>query len=102
MLRYAVGRVVWTIPVVFVAVSLTFFLVRASGGDPFRHGPLVGLTHPGGWVKYGDYQPETIRANIRRRYGLDLPWYEQYGNCRKVATLSLGPSLRSARARSRR
>ena len=31
---------------------------------------------------------------MRRRYGLDLPWYEQYGNyLAGVATLNLGPSL---------
>jgi oligopeptide transport system permease protein len=94
MLRYALARLVWTIPVVFVAVTLTFFLVRSIGGDPFRHGPLVGLTAQGGWQKYGDYQPQSIRDNMRRRYGLDLPWYEQYGNYLVgVATLNLGPSL---------
>jgi oligopeptide transport system permease protein len=94
MLRYVLSRIVWTIPVVFIAVTLTFFLVRSIGGDPFRHGPLVGLTAQGGWQKYGDYQPKSIRDNMRRRYGLDLPWYEQYGNyLAGVATFSLGPSL---------
>ena len=94
MLRYAIHRLVWTIPVVLLAITLTFFLVRSTGGDPFRHGPLVGLTATGGWQKYGDAQPESIRANMRRRYGLDLPWYEQYGNyVVGVATFSLGPSL---------
>jgi oligopeptide transport system permease protein len=94
VLRYALRRLFWTIPVVFVAVTLTFFLVRSVGGDPFRHGPLVGLTAQGGWQKYGDYQPQSIRDNMRRRYGLDLPWYEQYGNYLVgVATLNLGPSL---------
>ena len=94
MLRYAIHRIVWTIPVVLLAITLTFFLVRSTGGDPFRHGPLVGLTATGGWQKYGDPQPESIRENMRRRYGLDLPWYEQYGNyVVGVATFSLGPSL---------
>jgi oligopeptide transport system permease protein len=69
--------------------------VRATGGDPFRHGPLFGLTNmESGWKKYGDYQPPSIRENMRRRYGLDLPWYEQYGTyLAGVATFSLGPSL---------
>ena len=94
VLRFAVSRIVWTIPVVLIAVTLTFFLVRSIGGDPFRHGPLVGLKSEGGWSKYGDYQPKSIRDNMRRRYGLDLPWYEQYGNYLVgVATFSLGPSL---------
>ena len=94
MLRYAINRIAWTIPVVLLAITLTFFLVRSTGGDPFRHGPLVGLTATGGWQKYGDPQPQSIRDNMRRRYGLDLPWYEQYGNyVVGVATFSLGPSL---------
>jgi oligopeptide transport system permease protein len=47
-----------------------------------------------GWVKYGDYQPPAIRRNQRERYGLDLPWYQQYGNyLRGVATFDFGPSL---------
>jgi oligopeptide transport system permease protein len=94
VLRYAARRIIWTIPIVFLAVSLAFFLVRATGGDPFRHGPLVGLTGQGGWRKYGDFQPQSIRENIRRRYALDLPWYQQYGNyLAGVATFDLGPSL---------
>jgi oligopeptide transport system permease protein len=94
MLRYAVARVVWTIPVVLIAVTLTFFLVRSTGGDPFRHGRLVGLTGNQGWTKYGDAQPDSIRGNLQRRYGLDLPWYEQYANyVAGVFTFSLGPSL---------
>ena len=94
MLRYAFARIIWTLPVVFVAVTLTFFLVRSIDGDPFRHGPLVGLTAQGGWQKYGDYQPQSIRDNMRRRYGLDLPWYEQYTNyLGGIATFNLGPSL---------
>jgi oligopeptide transport system permease protein len=94
VLRYAVDRILWTIPVVLVAITLTFFLVRATGGDPFRHGPLLGLTATGQWQKYGDFQPKSIRDNIRRRYGLDLPWYEQYANyVAGVATFNLGPSF---------
>ena len=62
MLRNVLSRIVWTIPVVFIAVTLTFFLIRSIGGDPFRHGPLVGLTAQGGWQKYGDYQPQSDEA----------------------------------------
>ena len=103
MLRYALARIVWTIPVILVAITLTFFLVRSIGGDPFRHGPLVGLAVPtSGWQKYGDYQPRSIRENMRRQHGLDLPWYEQYGNyLASVATFS-PPRSPSATGRWRR
>ena len=93
MTAFVVKRVLWTIPILWVVVTICFFMMRAIGGDPFRHGPLLGLSNVG-WTKYGDYQPEAIRRNQRDRYGLDLPWYEQYANyLRGVATLDFGPSL---------
>jgi oligopeptide transport system permease protein len=90
---FVVRRVLWTIPILWVVVTIVFFMMRSIGGDPFRHGPLLGLSS-NAWVKYGDYQPEAIRENQRERYGLDLPWYEQYANyLRGVGTLDFGPSF---------
>jgi oligopeptide transport system permease protein len=90
---FIVRRVLWTIPILWVVVTIVFFMMRSIGGDPFRRGPLLGLSNVG-WVKYGDYQPQAIRRNQRERYGLDLPWYQQYGNyLRGVATFDYGPSL---------
>ena len=81
-------------PVLFLVVTLIFFMMRSIGGDPFRHGPLLGLNAQGGWVKYGDYQPPAIRRNLAERYGLDLPWHEQYLNfLQGVVTFDYGPSL---------
>jgi oligopeptide transport system permease protein len=93
MAVFLVRRVVWTVPIVFVVVTLLFFMMRAIGGDPFRHGPLFGLSNEA-WVKYGDFQPAAIRRNQREKYGLDRPWYRQYADyVRGVFTLDLGPSL---------
>ena len=93
MTAFVIRRVLWTIPILWIVVTILFFMMRSIGGDPFRHGPLLGLSNVG-WVKYGDYQPEAIRRNQRERYGLDLPWYEQYANyLRGVVTLDFGPSL---------
>jgi oligopeptide transport system permease protein len=93
MAGFILRRVLWTIPILWVVVTIVFFMMRSIGGDPFRRGPLLGLSNVG-WVKYGDYQPPAIRRNQRERYGLDLPWYQQYGNyLRGVATLDFGPSL---------
>jgi oligopeptide transport system permease protein len=90
---FVIRRVLWTIPILWIVVTIVFFMMRSIGGDPFRHGPLLGLSNVA-WVKYGDYQPEAIRQNQRERYGLDLPWYEQYANyLRGVVTLDFGPSL---------
>lgn len=93
MAGFILRRLLWTIPVLWIVVTIVFFMMRSIGGDPFRHGKLVGLSNAA-WVKYGDYQPPSIRRNQREKYGLDLPWYEQYGNYLKgVVTLDLGPSL---------
>ena len=96
MTAFVLRRVLWTLPVLLVVVTTIFFMMRAIGGDPFRHGPLLGLsnTQQRKWVKYGDWQPESISENLHRRYGLDLPWYEQYGNyLLGVAMFDFGPSL---------
>ena len=93
---YVIRRVLWTLPVIFIVVTMVFFLMRSIGGDPLRHGPLVGLTSvgQGRWQKYGDYQPESIRRNQLHEFGLDLPWYEQYANYLEgVVTFDYGPSL---------
>src|ERR687887_811890 len=93
MAAFILQRVLWTIPVLWVVVTIVFFMMRSIGGDPFRHGRLLGVDGAA-WVKYGDYQPPSIRRNQREKYGLDLPWYEQYANyLRGVATLDFGPSL---------
>ena len=93
MAGFIVRRVLWTIPILWVVVTIVFFMMRSIGGDPFRRGPLLGLSNVA-WVKYGDYQPESIKRNQRERYGLNLPWYQQYGNyLRGVVTLDFGPSL---------
>jgi oligopeptide transport system permease protein len=96
MTAFVLRRVLWTLPVLLIVVTTIFFMMRAIGGDPFRHGPLLGLanTQQGKWTKYGDPQPESISENLHRRYGLDLPWYEQYGNyLAGVAMFDFGPSL---------
>ena len=56
MAAFVLRRLLWTIPILWVVVTIVFFMMRSIGGDPFRRGPLVGLSNVG-WVKYGDYQP---------------------------------------------
>jgi oligopeptide transport system permease protein len=97
MLAFILRRLLWSIPVMLVVVTAIFFLMRSIGGDPFRHGPLLGLSadpSTGRFVKYGDYRPPAIRHNLEHRYGLDLPWYRQYVNFLEgVATFNYGSSL---------
>jgi oligopeptide transport system permease protein len=92
MLEFALRRVLWTIPVLFIVVTLLFGVLQAMGGDPIRHGQLKGLSSAA-WVKSGDAKPESIERNMRRELGLDRPWYVQYAHfMRSVATLDFGPT----------
>lgn len=96
MIGFVLRRLAWTVVVLFVVVTLLFVLMRSIGGNPFRHGPLLGFTSSTGqgWVKYGDYQPKSIEDNQRRLYGLDRPWWRQYLDyVERVARLDFGPSL---------
>ena len=91
MTRYALRRIAWTVPVLFLVVTLLFCMMQAIGGDPLRPGKLQGLSNLQGWVKRGDPKPESITANQRRNLGLDRPLYEQYGSyLRSVATFDFG------------
>jgi oligopeptide transport system permease protein len=93
MLVFIVKRTLWTIPVLFVCVTILFGLMKAISASPLRHGPPLGLSNVA-WVKYGDYQPEGIKQNKERKMGLDKPWYVQYGRyLRNLARLDLGPTF---------
>jgi ABC-type dipeptide/oligopeptide/nickel transport system permease component len=91
MTRYALRRIAWTVPVLFLVVTLLFCMLQAIGGDPLRPGKLQGLSNSQGWVKRGDPKPDSIAANQRRNLGLDRPWLDRYGAfLRSVATFDFG------------
>jgi ABC-type dipeptide/oligopeptide/nickel transport system permease component len=93
MLAFVIKRTLWTIPVLFVCVTILFGLMKAIDASPLRHAPLLGLSNVA-WVKYSDYQPDAIRENKERKMGLDKPWYVQYGRyLRSLAHLDLGPTF---------
>lgn len=78
MLAFAAKRVLWTIPVLLVCMTILFGLMRLMGESrSLRNGPPLGLANVP-WVKYGDWQPESIKRNQERKMGLDKPWYVQY------------------------
>jgi ABC-type dipeptide/oligopeptide/nickel transport system permease component len=93
MLLFALKRVLWTIPVLIVCVTILFGLMQAVRSTPLRHGPLLGLSNVG-WVKYSDQQPEAIKRNQERRLGLDAPWHVQYLRyLGSVARFDFGPTF---------
>lgn len=80
MLGYILRRVAGFVPVLFVIVSLSFFMMRLAPGGPFDQERVL---------------PEQVRANIEARYHLDEPLWRQYLRyLGDVARGDLGPSFR--------
>ncbi len=78
--RYIVKRLLLAIPLLWLILTLTFFLVRLAPGKPFRRERAI---------------PAEIEAHLDRHYGLDRPWHVQYANyMRGLARLDFGPSYR--------
>ena len=66
MFRYAVARVLGLIPVLFVAVVVTFVAVQFVPGDPI----MILLSDQSG--------DPVLEARLRAEYGLDRPLAEQF------------------------
>jgi oligopeptide transport system permease protein len=64
MLKFIVRRLIVTVPMVLVVVSLTWGLIRLAPGNFYSGEKPI---------------PPAIVKNIREKYGLDKPWYVQYG-----------------------
>jgi oligopeptide transport system permease protein len=80
MFRFIVRRLIVTVPMVLIVVTLTWALIRLAPGSFYQgERPL----------------PPGIEQNIRARYGLDKPWYVQYGKVMgNILRLDFGNSLR--------
>ncbi len=63
MLRFILRRLLETIPVLFVIITATFFMIRFVPGGPFTAEKAV--------------TPEILH-NLEAHYGLDLPLHRQY------------------------
>jgi ABC-type dipeptide/oligopeptide/nickel transport system permease component len=82
MLRYLAHRVLYTLPVIWLVVSLVFLLIHLVPGDPVAQ-------------MLGEGAPAADLAATRHAYGLDLPLRQQYFNYwRGVLHGDLGTSLR--------
>ena len=82
MFRYLAVRVVYTLPVIWLVVSLVFLLIHLVPGDPILQ-------------MLGEGAPAADLQAARHAYGLDLPLGRQYLNYWKgVVHGDLGPSVR--------
>lgn len=64
MLRFIIRRLLVTIPTILVVITLTWGLIRLAPGNFYTGEKAISA---------------SIRENIRQKYGLDKPWYVQYG-----------------------
>ena len=82
MARYFLTRILYTLPVVWLVVSLVFLLIHLVPGDPILQ-------------MLGEGVPRADLQAARHAYGLDLPLSRQYLNYWKgVVHGNLGLSLR--------
>lgn len=81
MLRFVVHRLLSVIPVLFVIITATFFMVRFVPGGPFTAEKAI---------------PPEILKNLEAHYGLDQPLWRQYLTyLGSIARGDLGPSFQS-------
>jgi ABC-type dipeptide/oligopeptide/nickel transport system permease component len=81
-LRYLLARALYTLPVLWLVVSVVFLLIHLVPGDPILQ-------------MLGEGAPVTDIAATRHAYGLDVPLGQQYLHYWKgVLHGDLGPSLR--------
>jgi len=64
VVRFILRRLIVTVPMVLVVVSVTWGLIRLAPGNFYTGEKAI---------------PPAIEKNLRERYGLDRPWYVQYG-----------------------
>ena len=82
MIRYVLTRILYTLPVIWLVVSLVFLLIHLVPGDPIAQ-------------MLGEGAPAADLQAARHAYGLDLPLSEQYFNYWKgVLHGNLGLSFR--------
>src|SRR5678810_838226 len=62
--KFILRRLLVILPMLLVVVSLTWGLIRLA---------------PGNFYSGEKKLPAAIERNIREKYGLDKPWYVQYG-----------------------
>ena len=80
MARFIIRRLVIIVPVLFMTVSLTWVLVRLAPGNFYTSEKRLA---------------PAVEKNLREKYGLEKPWYVQYGKVLwNIVRLDFGTSLK--------
>lgn len=64
MLSFIIRRLLIIVPMALLVVTVTWALIRMA---------------PGSFYSAEKKLPPAIEENIKKKYGLDKPWYQQYG-----------------------
>ncbi len=79
MFRFIIRRLIITIPTILVVITITWGLIRLAPGNFYTGEKPI---------------PDAIASNIREKYGLDKPWYQQYRRTMgRILKLDFGTSL---------
>lgn len=80
MLSFIIRRMLLVIPMALLVVTVTWTLIRVA---------------PGSFYSGEKKLPPAIEENIKKKYGLDKPWYQQYGLMMwNIVRLDFGDSLK--------
>lgn len=80
MLSFIIRRLLLVIPMALLVVTVTWGLIRMA---------------PGSFYSGEKTLPPAIEENIKKKYGLDKPWYVQYGlMMSNIVRLDFGASLK--------
>ena len=84
MFKFIAYRIIQSVIVLFVIITVTFFMVRFAPGDPFSAERKM---------------PEHIKKNLMEHYGLNDPLIVQYGSyLNNLLHGDLGPSFTETRS----
>ncbi|GKU81796.1 ABC transporter permease [Niallia sp. NCCP-28] len=80
MIKYLTRRLLFMILSLLLIVTATFFFMRLAPGNPFTSEKQL---------------PPAIEANLNEHYGLNDPWYVQYGEyLLRIVQWDFGPSFK--------
>lgn len=78
--KYILKRIGYSLLSLFVIVTITFFLMRLAPGSPFAAEQQA---------------PPQIQEQLNEQYGLNDPWYQQYGRyLTNIAKFDFGQSMK--------
>ncbi|MBY0121022.1 ABC transporter permease [Bacillus sp. S/N-304-OC-R1] len=80
MAKYIGKRLIYMLVSLWLIVTATFFFMRIAPGNPFTSEKKL---------------PPEIEANLNAHFGLDKPWYAQYGEYLvRILKWDFGPSFK--------